>query len=82
MTKEYFEKAVALKGEIKKMKDALNTLSTQQSKYTTMEYKVRREFCILHYVDWKEDYKELKKKLTLIEKMKLVISLGNKKDRN
>jgi hypothetical protein len=73
MTAEDLKNARFRKGELKKLKKSREELPKLKSKYTDMEYIVRKEFYRDTYKSWMEMYIALKKKLTLIEKIKLVI---------
>jgi hypothetical protein len=74
MTEESLKKCISLKGEMKKLKGYIKELPELKHLYTDLEYKTRGEFYNMQYDDWKQTYKDLKRKLTLIEKIKLVTS--------
>jgi hypothetical protein len=73
MTEKTLNEAKRLKGEIKKLKSTIKQLPLEQSRYTPAEYRIRRGFYQDTYEDWLITLKETKKKLTLIERIKLVI---------
>jgi hypothetical protein len=73
MTEENLKKCISLKGEMKKLKGYMVELPKLKHIYTVLEYKTRGEFYDIQYNDRKETYKDIKKKLTLVEKIKLVI---------
>jgi len=73
MTKEVLNKAIHLKGEIKKLKKYIDELPKMKSKYTDLEYRTRKEYYENSYADWTTTLSELKHKLTITERMILVM---------
>jgi hypothetical protein len=73
MTEKMLIEAKRLKGEIKKLKATIKQLPLEQTRYTPAEYRIRQGFYKDTYEDWMITFKETKKKLTLIERIKLVI---------
>lgn len=79
MTAEDLKRCYSLKSNINKLKKFMIELPKLKSKYTKMEYRTREEFYRFTYDDYLQLFKEIKKRLKLTEKIKLVLYNENKK---
>lgn len=73
MTNQNLQKCIKLKKDIKSLKKTIIQLDELKEKYTDMEYRTKKYYYHLICDDLQEAYDEIKKTLTKLEKIKLVI---------